>query len=129
MNITADLLMKGRLVKGELTPASAWDSTTSHTLTVPAGKIWINPHGYVKRNASGTLLVRKYSATPTVVYVLASYGAGTSGVNFPDEAVTGTTPNQQGLLRFDAGEKLVFTFGAAQGAGAEINYFYWEIDA
>lgn len=129
MSIIADLLMKGRLIRGELTPASAWDSTTSHTMVVPAGKIWLNPHGYVKRNASGTLLVRIYSATPTVIYVLASYAAGTDGVNYPDEGVTKTTPNQGGLLRLNAGEKVVFTFGAAQGAGAEINYGYWEIDA
>lgn len=128
MSITADMLMKGRLVKGELTPASAWDSTTSHTLTVPAGKIWLNPHGYIKRNASGTLLVRIYSATPTVIFVLASYAAGTDGVNFPDVNVTKTTPNIGGLLRLNSGEKLVFSFGAAQGAGAEINYAYWEVD-
>lgn len=128
MSLTADLLMKGRLYQEELTPASAWDSTTAHTFTVPADKIWLNPHGYVKRNANATLLVRIYSTTPTVSYVLASYAASTTGVSFPDPSTSGSSI-QGNIVRLDPGETLRFAFGAAQGAGAEINLRVWEIDA
>lgn len=109
-----------------LTPASAWDSTSAHVFTVPAGKRWFLLNVTVNRNASGTLFVFINNRASAAIMLLGYEGAGTGWTTYP-EGVNDQHWNGS-MMVLDEGEEIDLAFGAAQGAGAVIGLSVLEVD-
>lgn len=101
-----------------------WDSTTVQTYTVPTGKRWFFFGGIVYRDVNATLTILMKDSSAHVIGYLCDEAAATGYKHYPTSLV-GYISRPQIM---DAGETIVITCGAAQGAGAKATCCVLEVD-
>lgn len=100
---------------------SAWDATTHHAYTVPAGERWLLFGGVINRDANATLDVTVQNAAGKTILYLSDQAAGTGITHYPDSSVGGDQIIRP--IPLDAGMVVYILTGAAQGAGAYSSCF------
>lgn len=105
------------------TAAAFSESVLRHKAVVPAGKRWFLIGGYVKRDASETIIVTARDTSDNNILKLLDETASTSGVAYPEADFQFGSPTV-----LDAGEYIDFTFGGNQGAGAYLSCIVLEVD-
>ena len=127
-NVSVDLLTVAKKTTIRLLDATTtWDSTTSYSATVPAGKRWFLQHAYVWRTQVSTYYLYIQDSGTDVITELASATAAATGVAWPMGTAVLRSLNLAGVY-LDAGEILNFTFGVAQDASAFLTFTYLEVD-
>lgn len=120
-----NLLEAGKMVPVHLLNATTtWDSTTEHTVVVPANERWFLLGGVVNKDVSATQIVTIENAADQVIRSLCVHSAAAGKGEFPsiNSSVSNAAPVPYYIM--DAGMKLHIVIGAAQGVGAYIGFQY-----
>lgn len=113
-----------------LDATSTWDGTTTHKVVVPATSgqevRWKLIAATLKNDANATSAIYWLDSSDVVIAQLASQAANTGRTSWPN-GIADASLLSNGEVILDAGEKLHFNTGAAQGAGAYIYVHLLEV--
>lgn len=127
--IYAELLTLAKKLNNRLVDSGTWDATTYHRYVVPAGKRWFVFSGHAVRSDSSTITVAVVDAANAVLQGIVVGAAAAGGYTWPNTDDTINNLNSGAFpLILDAGEKIAYTFGVAQGATAFITCNALEVD-
>lgn len=127
--ISTALLTLARKVSVYLEDATtAFDSTTAHAITCPAGKRWFLIGGITGRDVSSTLDITVKNVSNAILMWLEDSAAGTGASSYPSIVAANKHMIHNRLIILDVGEYVAWAFGTAQGASAYLSYNYLEVD-
>ncbi len=115
----------GKVKDSQVTGASNFsEDTSNHKITVPAGKRWRLLYGVIYRDQNADLTIALKDSGDKMLNILTYAAAGTGWLNIWQ--ATNYRANAPIILK--AGDYVLVTFGAAQGAGGIINMRFLEYD-